>query len=470
MQKLSRRNYIHTLGYSARPSLCGSSLNSSERVRGSVASLKTLDNNFDAALTAKGHAGRNLRVSSVYVLNKRGEPLMPCSPRKARILLDEGRAKVEERTPFVIQLAFATGEAKQPVILGEDSGYCHIGLSAITEKQEVLSAEVSLRTDIVKLNLERRQYRRARRQRKIWHRKPRFNNRKKPEGWLPPSIQHKLNSHIKLVEKIKKLLPISKVIVEVSNFDAQKMQNPEIKGVEYQQGTLFGYKVREYLLEKWGRKCAYCGKTDIPLQVEHIIPKSRGGTDRVSNLTISCEKCNLKKGNRTAEEFGYQGIQKQAEETLKAIAFMNSIRWKLVKVLFCEYTYGYITKHNRIALRLPKSHVTDAFVIAGGTTQKRAESELLSKQVRKCNRKLFRGNRSHIRNTADRLVHGFQRFDKVRWKGIDCFIFGRRTSGYFDLKRLNGTRVSPSAKAEELTLLESAKSLLTERRQLSSPV
>lgn len=193
--------------------------------------LITSPNNSDAALTLKG--GRNLRVSDkVYVLNQRNEPLMPCSPQRARTLLREEKAVVKTRTPFTIQLTMATGEATQPVMLGIDSGYANIGLSAVTDKQEVFSSEVALRTDIVKLNSERRQYRRARRHRNTWYRKPRFLNRKKPEGWLAPSIQHKLDSHIKFINQVKVILPVTHIIIEVAAFDIQKIKNPGISGVE----------------------------------------------------------------------------------------------------------------------------------------------------------------------------------------------------------------------------------------------
>ncbi len=440
---------------------CGLSLNRGETL--SVPDLKTSSNNSDAALSAKkGHAGQDLRVPAVYVLNMRGKPLMPTTPRKARILLKEGKAKVVKRTPFTIQLKYATGEAKQEITLGVDSGYENIGLSAITKKKEVYSADVKLRKDIVKLNSEKRQYRRARRHRKTWYRRPRFINRKKPEEWLAPSIQHKLDSHIKLINKIREILPVSCIIIEVASFDAQKMQNPEISGIEYQQGELQGYEVREYLLDKFKRTCAYCGKSETPLEVEHIVPKSRGGSDRVSNLTISCHRCNQKKGNRTAEEFGHPEVQEQAKQSLKSTAFMNSITWELVKLLNCSYTYGYITKHNRIKLGLEKSHTNDAFVIAGGTEQEREAIHYFVQQVRKCNRKLFKGDRSHIKNTAERYISGFQRFDKVLWNGTECFVFGRRKTGYFDLRKLDGTKVHASAKAKELILLETANTFLIE--------
>jgi len=409
-----------------------------------------------------------------FVINKHGKPLMPCHPARARILLKEGKAKVIRRKPFIIQLLYGSSGYKQPIILGVDAGYSSIGLSAITEKEEVFRAEVKLRDNMVKLNSERRIYRRARRGRKRWHRKARFLNRKKSEGWLAPSIQHKLDSHLRIIEKIKEILPVTKIVIEVASFDTQKMQNPEIKGIEYQQGELQSYEVKEYLLEKWGRRCAYCGRSNIPLEVEDIVPKSRGGTNRVSNLTLACRRCNLKKGNRTAAEFGYPGIQEEAKKTLKAVAFMNVVRWRLVNELRemgndVFPTYGYITKQRRKELGLEKSHSNDAFVIAGGKGQSRLSSYYLIEQVRRQNRKLFRGKRSHIRNTGPRFIKGFQRYDKVLYRGEECFIYGRRRSGYFNLRKLTGDVIHESAKVEELRLLESFKTLLWEVRSALPP-
>jgi len=295
---------------------------------------------------------------------------MPTTQHTGKTLLHEGKAHVVQRCPFTIQLNYATGEARQPIKLGVDLGYTNIGFSAKTDKLEVISGTLTLRKDVSNKLEARRRYRRSRRGR-LGYRPPRFNNRTRPEEWLAPSIQHRKDSHIRLVEKLTTLLPITYKRVEVANFDTQKMQYPEITGVEYQQGELQGYEVKAYLLEKWGRTCAYCGKTDVPLEVEHIIPKSRGGTNRVSNLTISCKRCNLKKGNKTAEEFGYSAIQQQAKLSLKETAGLNNIRWKIVEQLGAEYTYGYITKYHRKKLGLEKSHVNDAFVIADGTNQER---------------------------------------------------------------------------------------------------
>ncbi|GBE55506.1 CRISPR-associated endonuclease Cas9 [archaeon BMS3Bbin15] len=238
--------------------------------------------------------------------------------------------------------------------------------------------------------------------------------------------------------------------VEVASFDQQKLHNPEIKGIEYQQGELQGYEVREYLLEKWKHKCAYCGKKNIPLEIEHIIPKIRGGTDRVSNLTIACHKCNQKKGNKTAAEFGHPEIQNKAKRALKSTAFMNIVRWRLVNTLKCDrtsdcvktlyfvnflppfviswtyityfsckhefshnLTYGYITKHDRIKLDIEKSHVNDAFVIAGGTTQNRAKSYELT-QTRRNNRSI-QTNRKGFKPAIRRQRYKLQPNDLVKY-------------------------------------------------------
>ncbi|HEQ78190.1 MAG TPA: paclitaxel/taxanoid biosynthesis susceptibility protein TS1, partial [Euryarchaeota archaeon] len=301
-----------------------------------------------------------------------------------------------------------------------------IGFSAINNKCELLSGELTLRKRISKLIEGKSNYRKTRRSR-LLHRKPRFNNRNKPEGWFTPSIQHKLKTHLGLIEKLKKIPPVIKITIEVASFDTQKLQNPEITGVEYQQEELQGYEVREYMLEKWKHKCAYCGKSNLPLEIEHIIPKSRGGTDRVSNLTLACHKCNQKKGNQTAAEFGHSEIQKKTKQTLKATAFMNIVRWRLVNTLKCDWTYGYITKHARIKLGMKKSHVTDAF-IAGGNVQERSRSYELT-QTRRNNRSIQTNRKGHkpsVRRKRYRLqLNDLVKYIKSLCKVKDVHNYGR---------------------------------------------
>ena len=392
----------------------------------------------------------------IYVLNMRGQPLMPTTQRKGKKLLKEGKAKVVKRCPFTIQLTYATGEAKRPIKLGVDIGYTKIGFSATTKQLELISGTFTLRKDVSKKIDARRRYRRTRRSR-LWYRKARFLNRKKEEGWLAPSTQHRLAAHPRLVKKLKSLLPISFKKVEVANFDAHKMQHPEIKGIAYQQGELQGYEVKEYLLDKWKRRCAYCGKTGMPLQVEHIIPKSRGGTNRVSNLTIACEKCNVKKGNQTAEEFGYPHLQQQAKKPLKATACLNNIRWKIVEQLGAEHTYGYVTKYERNKLGLEKSHVNDAFVIAGGTNQASCRSyEVI--QVRRNNRSI-QTNRKGFNPSIRKQRYQLQPHDLVKFegrtysvKGVHCY--GKRVI----LKIVNGK--DKSVAINKVELIKYGKGLL----------
>lgn len=458
MQKLEERNTYTPTDITQVSGNCDRILNREETL--SVSGLKTSFNNSDASITAKEQAEQNKFVSAVYVLNMRGQPLMPTRPRKARILLQENKAKVVKRTPFTIQLKYATGETKQEIILGVDSGFENIGLSAVTAKKEVYSSETKLRTDMVKLNSERRQYRRARRGRNTWYRQPRFDNRKKPEGWLAPSIQHKLDSHIKLIERVKQILPISKIEIEVAAFDIQKIKNPEISGIEYQNGVQKdSWNARDYVLYRDNHTCQNCkGKSKNPiLEVHHIVSRQIGG-DAPDNLLTLCETCHDKVSK------GKLILDVKIPKGFKPETFMSMVRWKLVNTLrdagnIVNHTYGYITKFDRIALGLKKSHSTDAFIIAGGTIQERSVTYLI-KQVRKCNRKLFKGDRSHIKNTAARFIHGFQRYDKVLWNKIECFVFGRRKTGYFELRTLEGTKIHASAKAKDLKILESANTLL----------
>lgn len=406
MQKFGRRKTYTPMNTSLIHSSVAVSLNKEETL--SEHSLKTLLNNSEENQLIKE---QDLRVP---VLNMRGKPLMPTAPRKARKLIEQGKAKVIKRKPFVIQLTIATGETKQDITLGIDSGYSKIGFSAITSKRELISGELALRKDVSKLLEQRRAYRRTRRA-KLWYRESRFNNRKRAEKWLAPSLQYKLDTHIRLIENMKKWFPITNIIIEIATFDTQKIQNPEISDIEYQQGELQGYEIREYLLEKFGRKCVYCKKKDIPLEVEHIIPKSKGGSSRVSNLTISCRKCNLKKGSQTAEEFGFPKIQARAKESLKSTAFMNVVRKMLVEKLGCEHTFGYITKYGRIKYDLEKSHINDAFVIAKGSNQERCKFYFVT-QTRRNNRSI-QTNRKGFKPSIRRQRYNLQPNDLVRFNG-----------------------------------------------------
>jgi N6-L-threonylcarbamoyladenine synthase len=415
-----------------------------------VLSAKNLSNITDAVLTLKG--GQNMFV---FVKNKRDEPLMPCSPRKARVLLKKGKAKVVKRTPFTIQLTIPTGETKQDITLGVDSGFTHVGLSAVSNKEELFSADVTLRSDMVKLNSERAMYRRSRRGRKTRYRKPRFLNRVKFKGWLAPSIQHKLDSHKKLIDMVKGLLPITKTIIEVAAFDIQKIKNPDILGIGYQNGDKTGFwNVREYVLYRDSHKCQApkCNHKDKVLNVHHIVSRQTGG-DRPNNLITLCENCHSR------HHKGEIDLKIKRTNGFKAETFMSMVRWRLTNETDSQHTFGYITKSNRIATGLDKSHSNDAFIIAGGVNQLQTQP-LIIKQVRKCNRKLYKGARSHVRNVAAREIKGFRRFDKVLWNDKVAFVFGRRTTGNFDIRDIHNNSLHKSISFKQLGLLERSNTLI----------
>ncbi|EQB74470.1 MAG: hypothetical protein AMDU4_FER2C00006G0012 [Ferroplasma sp. Type II] len=441
-QKLDWRNtYTPTDAPQVRGN-CDHALNREETL--SVHGLKTPSNNPDVDLQS-GMTGQDLRVP---VINMRNEPLMPTTLGKARKLLKGKKAKVAFSNPFTIQLLYATGETKQPVTLGIDAGYKHIGFSALTERKELVSGEAVIRTDMPKLNVEKSMYRKGRRD-KLWYRKPRFmnwgNNR---EGWLAPSIDHKLQTHIRLIEKLKKILPISDIIIEVASFDTQKMKNPEMSGIEYQQGELQGYEIREYLLEKFHRKCVYCGKTNIPLEIEHLTPKSRGGSNTVDNLAISCHECNQKKNNLTAEEFGYPDLRKSALMPLRDAAFMNTVRWKLTQLTGADHTFGYITKRNRISLGLDKSHANDAFVIAGGTNQARTSPFTITQRRR--NNRSIQTNRKGFRPSIRRRRYPLQPGDVVEFGESRYDVVGVHSYGNYVIIRNGEKKMNISTKKVKL--------------------
>ena len=296
----------------------------------------------------------------VYVLNKEGIPLMPTKRHgKVRKMLKNGQTTVVKRCPFTIQLLYDTTKYTQPIKLGIDAGSKHIGVSATTEKEELYSAEVALRKDVVELLSIRRQNRRSRRNRKTRYRKARFDNRKKEDGWLAPSIQHKIQCHLQVIKNIHKILPITKIVVETASFDIQKIKNPNIQGEDYQQGEQLAFwNVREYVLFRDHHTCQCCkGKSkDKILNVHHMESRKTGG-DAPNNLITLCETCHsgYHKGTVTLPKTIQRGI------SWKDATFMGIMRWAFYKELKKQYpdvsmTYGYLTKNIRIRYHLPKTH------------------------------------------------------------------------------------------------------------------
>ncbi|MDJ0659904.1 MAG: RNA-guided endonuclease IscB, partial [Crocosphaera sp.] len=325
--------------------------------------------------------------NSVFVLDTTKKPLNPVHPGQARKLLKQGKAAIFRRYPFTIILKEEVTESPKNIKLKLDPGSKFTGISLVQENQVIWGAELQHRGQQIKDSLtSRRQLRRGRRGRKTRYRQPRFLNRKRPEGWLPPSLQHRVDTTLTWVKRLTRYCPVDSISVELVKFDLQKQETPEISGVEYQHGTLYGWEVREYLLAKFNRTCQYCGVTDKPFEVDHIHPRSKGESNRVSNLTLACHDCNQAKGNQDIKDF-LKGksdlvnrILRQAKTPLKDeavrcggsprcsnchAAAVNSTRWKLFNSLKelglpVETGSGGLTKFNRKRLKVPKSHWQDA--------------------------------------------------------------------------------------------------------------
>jgi 5-methylcytosine-specific restriction endonuclease McrA len=335
-------------------------------------------------------------MSKVFVVDKDRRALAPCTPRRARLLLSECKAAVLRRYPFTIILKQAYSTASpRPLRLKLYPSSRTTGLAVINEStaEVVWAAELRHRGQLIKNALEaRRSLRSGRRSRKTRYRPARWLNRKRKnllvftdkEGviqcgkWLPPSLQHRIEVVLTWVERLERYLPITAISQELMRFDTQKLQNPEISGVEYQQGTLHGYEVREYLLEKWSRQCAYCGAKDTRLEINHIISRSHGGSDRVSNLTLSCKLCREKKKDQPVEEFlaekpaVLRKLQRQAKAPLRDVAAINSTRYRLLERLrtaglIVEISSGGQTRFNRVRQQLPKTHWLDAVCVGAST-------------------------------------------------------------------------------------------------------
>ena len=381
----------------------------------------------------------------VYVQDIDGKPLMPTTRHgKVRRLLKANKATVVNLCPFTIQLTYKSTDHKQPVTLGIDAGAKHIGFSATTEKEELFACETILRTDIVDLLSTRSQNRRTRRSR-LRYRKPKFNNRvfSKKKGWVAPSVKQRIDSHLNEVNEIHKILPITKIVIEAAQFDTHKMKNPNISGIDYQNGEQLGFwNVREYIMIRDGHKCSYCkGKSKDPILNIHHIESRKTGGDSPSNLITLCETCHKEyhKGNID--------LKVRRGKSLRGAAIMGIMKWRLYDELKSRYsnvsmTFGYITKYNRIKYGIEKSHTSDAFVISKNFNAKRIEYQYLKRLVRRHNRqihkmKILKGGKKK-NNQAPFEVFGFRLFDKVLYNNEINFIYGRRKSGNFNIRDFNG--------------------------------
>ena len=418
----------------------------------------------------------------VYVLNKNGQPLMPTNRHgKVRRLLKINKAKVIKRCPFTIQLLYNTTNCIQNITLGVDAGSKHIGLSATTKDKVLFEADVELRNDITKLLEARRKFRHSRRNCKTHYRKRRFNNRvsSKHKGWLAPSIEHKIQTHFAMVEKVHKMLPITKIVVETASFDMQLLKaqlegEPIPKGMDYQKGELTGWNIREYIFHRDNYTCQWCkGKSKDSILVTHHHAYWKGDhTNKPSSLITLCNTCNDSKYHKK-EANRLWGWEPKITNSYKHAAFMNVMRWVFynrLKEIYANVsmTYGYITKNTRIKNNLPKTHYLDARCISGNPKAKSSGEYFYYKKVRCHNRQLYKANTLkggiRKRNQAEYTVKGFRLFDRVEYQNHEYFIFGRRASGFFDIRNLNGQKVNKgSVSFKKLKLKETNKTYLIER-------
>lgn len=418
----------------------------------------------------------------VYVLNIDGQPLMPTDRHgKVRHLLKDGRAEVVKCCPFTIRLLYDSTHYTQDIVLCVDAGSKHIGLSGTTETKELYASDVELRNDIVDLISTRRQNRRFRRNRKTRYRKARFLNRlSDKKDWLAPSIRQKVDTHMTVVSRVCKILPVTKIIVETASFDIQKIKDPDISGTGYQHGEQLDFwNVREYVLFRDGHTCQCCkGKSKDPvLNVHHIESRKTGG-DAPNNLITLCETCH--KGYHSGAVQLPKAIHRGMR--FKDAAFMGIMRWAFYNKLKEVYepqdieirmTFGYLTKNTRIRHHLPKEHYIDARCISGHPEAIPNNEVFYQKKVRCHNRQIHKNTilKGGIRkrNQTGYLVKGFRLFDKVAYKGREYFIFGRRQSGFFDLRNLSGCKVNKgSLSYRKIGFLEPRQYYLCERRVMDT--
>lgn len=419
----------------------------------------------------------------VYVLASDGKPLMPTTRYgKVRRMLKSGKAKVVRRTPFTIRLLYESGRITQPISLGMDAGSKHIGISATTDKRELLSAQIEIRQDINSLLTSRRESRRTRRSRKTRYRKPRFQNRvhHKRKGWLAPSVNAKAEAHVTVVRKVCALLPVTEIHIEMAPFDTQHLKADLLgqkhpKGKDYQKGEMTGYdNIKAYVKWRDGYKCAVCGAEHVPLEVHHRIQRHNGGTNAPSNLITVCHDCHTKyHAGKLIGRKAHLMDPDAKQPKMRDASFMGIMRWAVWDRLKAfnlpmHMTFGYWTAKVREEYKLPKDHRVDARCISGHPTVVALDEWFFCKKVRCHNRQIHKkkilSGGIRKRNQAPYEVFGYRLFDKVSCKGQTGFIYARRSSGSFGIRTLSGDRLSASIRYKKLKFLEPRHNILVERR------
>ena len=401
----------------------------------------------------------------VHVLNHEGKPLMPCSPGKARNLLKSGVAKVVSREPFTIRLFFGSSGFKQEVIVSCDSGSKIAAFAALSNGKVLYLSELTLRNDIRSNMDQKRAFRRTRRSRNTRYRKPRFDNRRR-DGWLTPTVRSKVDSHKRELAFIKKILPVTQVIIETASFDIHKITNPEVFSSGYQEGRQKDfYNVKQYVLQRDKHTCKKCKQDKCKLEVHHIHFRSNGGTDSPDNLITLCSSCHDKiHQSATAEADSLKLASKiQKRSTLDATQ-VSTIGAYLKKELVFTETFGYETKYKREILGLPKTHYNDAICAGLLEHQTIKLSSTLFKKVHIANGdyKLRSGSRSEKEIPTSKIM-GIKKFDKVNSNGTTGFIKGRMSTGYAILMDIDGKKLElkPIPKLKALKRIAARKSCLT---------
>lgn len=382
----------------------------------------------------------------VFVINMHGEPLMPCSPRKARLLLKAGKAKVVQREPFTIQLLYGSTGYKQDITIGVDTGHSEVGVSVTTSSKELFSSVFQMRNDVSKKLEARKMYRRNRRNR-LRYRKARFNNRSAStkKGRLNPSVDWKVEAHKRIISFYESRLPKSRLILETGNFDIQKIQNPEITNEMYQKGRMYGYaNTKAYVLarDNYTCQCGLKGCVTI-LEVHHIKFRSQGGSDNPNNLITLCSK------HHNMLHEGRIVLNVKRHKSLSSATVMNVIRKRLL-----EYypkaieTFGYVTKENRQRLGLGKSHENDAFVISGGLCQERAKTQ--NYKFKQANNRAIGINRKGFPPTARKVRYPIQSGDIIKYDGKTLVSKGNLNKGKSVMVILNGKKKTINSKKVEL--------------------
>lgn len=411
----------------------------------------------------------------VYVINYDGTPLMPCTNVIARLLLKQGKARVKCKVPFTIKLLYQTTNYIQDITLGVDTGSSKIGSAVVTDNGNVLYlSEVEIRNDISDKIKQRSKYRRNRRNRKTRYRKARWLNRKNSikTGRFSPTMISKINSHLKEINYICSILPINNIILETATFDPHALKNPDVLNKKwlYQKGINYGFaNTKAYVLDRDNYTCQHCkGKTkDSKLEVHHIVFRRNGGSDEESNLTTLCKTCHDKLHDG---EIILRGGKVKGQ--LRHATQMNSIRQQLLRLLpYAEETFGFVTKEHRQLMGLPKEHYMDAVAIASqGRQIKFSINNLIKKKcVSDGDYQQTKGVRSEQRIPTCK-IHGFRKFDKVRYLGKEYFIKGRMSSGFCVLMDIDGKKIEfidapkgmKTAKLSNCKRISSRSSLLVE--------